>query len=376
MSFAKKSVALTVSALTFGVAALAGQQAAFSDINASKADHSFVVAQAVPIKGKVQLSGAGATFPAPLYQNWFMLLNRKSPNIQVNYQAVGSGAGVKQFIAHTVDFGASDVAMSDAELGQVPEGALMLPLTGGEIVLAYNLPGVSKLKLSQNTYVGMFIGAITNWNDPKIAKENPGVALPNLPITIVHRSDGSGTTAVFTANLSAMSSTWKAKVGAGKTVQWPTGNFVGAKGNDGVTATIKGAPGSIGYIEYGYAKNNHIPFAALGNKAGKFVEANAKTGADTLASVVLPADLRAFVINPSGAAAYPFVTYTWLLVYKQYKDANKATAVKAVVDYAINDGQKMSDSLGYIPLPKNVRDKVAAAANSIAPSSSYKVTAK
>jgi phosphate transport system substrate-binding protein len=364
----KKSIAITLATVALGVASVTSQKSvpnAFAD-------------SPVPLKTRVQLTGAGATFPAPLYQNWFVMLNRKVPNLQVNYQGTGSGAGVEQFIKGTVDFAGSDVAMKDEEIAKVSKGGvLMLPVTAGEIVLAYSIPGVSKLRLSQATYVDIFLGKITNWNDPKIAKDNPGVKFPDLPITVVHRSDGSGTTSVFTENLSAMSPEWKTKVGSGKSVQWPGGKFVGSKGNDGITATLKRTPGSIGYVEYGYAKTNKVNMAILGNKAGKFIEANEKIGSQTLAKVNLPANLRAFILNPSDPGAYPFVTYTWLLVHKQYDTPDKAIAIKAMIDYAINEGQSQSSALGYIPIPKVVRQKIAAAANAINPSSpAYKITVK
>jgi phosphate transport system substrate-binding protein len=382
MRLKTKSVVVTLSAMTVGLAALASQKSAYTLtksyatdlLGTSEVKPSFTIAQAVPLKSKVQLTGQGATFPAPLYQNWFVLLNRKVPNLQVNYQGTGSGAGVEQFIKGTVDFAGSDVAMKDAEIGKVSKGVLLLPVTAGSIVLAYNLPGVSKLQLSQPTYVDIFLGKITKWNDPKIVKDNPGVKLPDTGITVVHRADGSGTTGVFTENLSAMSPEWKKTVGAGKSVQWPKGKFIGSKGNDGVTASIKQNPGSIGYVEYGYAKNNKVSFAVLGNKAGKFVEANPKTGAATLAAVKLPANLRAFILNPDGAGAYPFVTYTWLLVYKKYDNPEKALAVEGMIDYAINEGQAQSEPLGYIPLPKEVRQKIAAAADGLSPG--FKITVR
>lgn len=312
----------------------------------------------------IALSGAGATFPAPLYQRWFASYNQQNPNVQVSYQAVGSGAGVQQFTQGTVDFGASDVAMTDAEIAKVKQGVVLLPMTAGAIVLAYNLPNAqSGLKLSRQVYSDIFLGNIKNWNDPKIAQANPGVQLPNLPISVVHRSDGSGTTAVFTTHLSAISPAWKSKVGAGKTVNWPVG--VGAKGNDGVTAQIKQNQGTIGYVEYGYASLNKVNFASLENKAGKYVEATPDNAATTLAAAQLPANLRTFITDPEGAGSYPIVTYTWLLAYKKYPDANKAKAIKDIVNYGLTQGQQYSKDLGYVPLPNPVVDKVKAAVNTI-----------
>jgi len=313
--------------------------------------------------GNVSLVGAGGTFPAPLYQQWFAQYNKLNSNVQVSYQGVGSGAGIQQFTAGTVDFGASDVAMTDAQIAKVKRGVVLLPMTAGAVVIAYNLPGVpTGLKLSRQVYPAIFLGTIKNWNDPRIAQDNPGVKLPNLPISVVHRAEGSGTTSVFTANLNAVDPAWS-KVGTGTTVSWPVG--VGAKGNDGVTAQIKQIQGGVGYLEYGYATQNQIPFAALQNKAGQFVAATPQTSANTLAAVQLPANLRAFITDPDGATSYPIVTYTWLLAYKSYPNATKANALKGVIDYGLTQGQQTSQSLGYIPLPSNVVNKVKAAANTI-----------
>jgi len=319
--------------------------------------------------GNVSLTGAGASFPAPLYQTWFQALKQKYPNLQVNYQSVGSGAGVQQFTAGTVDFGASDVAMTDEEIQKVQGNVILLPMTAGAIVLSYNLPSVQELKLPRAVYSDIFLGNIKSWNDPKIAAANPGVNLPNTPITVVHRSDGSGTTAVFTQHLAAISPQWKTKVGSGKTVNWPAG--VGAKGNEGVTAQIAQTQGALGYVEYGYAKQNNLKFASLENKAGKFVPANEQSASKTLESVTLPANLRALITDPEGPDSYPIVTYTWLLTHKQYPDKAKAKAVEAMVEYGLTDGQKVSSQLGYVPLPQNVVQKVADAAQQISPD--YKI---
>jgi len=324
-------------------------------------------ANADALDTQVGLTGAGATFPAPLYQNWFVELNKKVPNLQVNYQSVGSGAGVEQFTAETVDFGASDTAMKDEEISAVKKGALMLPMTAGSIVLAYNLPGVETgLKLPRDVYVDILMGKISKWNDPKIAAANSGVTLPDLPITVVHRSDGSGTTGVFTKHLSAISPEWKSTIGDGKSVEWPkTGNFVGGKGNEGVTAQIQQTQGAIGYIEYGYAANNNLAFASLENKAGEFVTPDAQSAATTLDAVKLPENLRAFITDPEGAGSYPIVTYTWLLVNPKYDDPAKAKAIEIMVEYGLNEGQEVAGTLGYVPLPKSVREQVAAAADKI-----------
>lgn len=318
------------------------------------------------LQQNVLLSGAGASFPAPLYQRWFAEFNKINPKARINYQSVGSGAGVQQFINGTVDFGASDVAMSDEEVQKAKNGVLMLPVTAGGIVLAYNLPGVETgLKLSRNVLVDILLGNIKTWNDPKIAEANPGVTLPNTPITVVYRADGSGTTGVFTKYLSAISPTWKSKVGDGKTVSWPTG--VGAKGNEGVTAQIAQTAGSIGYIEYGYAKQNNLNFASLENKSGNFVSYNEQTASSALDSVELPENLRAFITDPEGTDAYPIVSYSWLLVYPKYQDAAKAKTIEAVVEYALTEGQRIAPQLGYIPIPPKVASRVATVAQAISP---------
>lgn len=310
-----------------------------------------------------QLSGAGASFPAPLYQRWAAEYNKVNPSVQVNYQSVGSGAGVKQFTQGTVDFAASDAAMSDEEIAKVKNGVVMIPATAGSIVIAYNLPGVTDLKLSRDAYAGIFLGKVANWNDPIIAKDNPGVTLPNLPINVAYRSDGSGTTFVFTKHLSAISKDFADTVGSDKSVQWPVG--VGGKGNDGVTALIKQSPGAVGYVEYGYAVNNGLATAQLQNKAGNFIKATDESGAATLASVQLPENLRIWPEDPAGAQDYPIATFTWLLLYKQNPDAAKLKALKEFVTYGLTDGQKFAGELGYIPLPAPVVAKAKAALESV-----------
>ncbi len=319
----------------------------------------------------VAITAAGASFPAPLYQRWFQDFNKINPKVQINYQSVGSGAGVEQFTKGTVDFGASDTAMKDEEIAKVPadKGVLLLPMTAGSIVIGYNLADVPELKLPRDVYTEIFQGKITKWNDPKIAAANPGAKLPDQAITIVHRSDGSGTTAVFTKHLSAISPDWKAAVGDGKTVQWPVG--VGAKGNEGVTAQMLQTAGSIGYIEYGYAKNNNVKFASLQNKAGSFVAPTDDSASKALATVPLPENLRAFIEDPEGAESYPIVTYSWMLVPKKVADPNKAKAIEAMVEYGLTEGQKVSAELGYVPLPQSVKEKVAKAADGISPD--YKI---
>jgi phosphate transport system substrate-binding protein len=306
-----------------------------------------------------QLSGAGASFPAPLYQRWAVEYNKLHPNVQVNYQSVGSGAGVKQFTQGTVDFAASDAAMSDEEIEKVKQGVIMIPAAAGSIVIAYNLPEVKDLKLSRDAYVGIFLGKITKWNDPAIAKDNPDVKLPDLPINVAFRSDGSGTTFVFTKHLSAISPDFADEVGTDKSVTWPAG--AGGKGNEGVTALVKQTPGTIGYVEYGYAVNNGLSTASLQNKAGKFVKPTDESGAATLSHVEFPENLRIWPEDPAGDDDYPIATFTWLLLYKKYSDAAKLKALQEFITYGLTDGQKFSSELGYIPLPAAVVEKSKAA---------------
>ena len=319
------------------------------------------------LNASVHVTGLGASFPAPLYQNWAVALNHRHPHIRVDYQSQGSGAGIENFIRGNVDFAASDVAMRDEDMAKVPQGVLMLPMTAGSIVLAYHLPGVpTGLKLSRAVYVGILSGQIRRWNDPQIQALNPGVALPDWGITVVHRADGSGTTAVLTGHLSAISPTWQQTFGEGTTIQWPTtGNFVGARGNEGVTASVQQIPGAIGYVEYGYARNHQLTVAALENKAGVYVVPTPAAGAATLAAVALPEHLRAFITDPEGPDAYPLVTYTWQLQYQKQPDVAKAVALEMWLEYGLNEGQKVAAELGYIPLPQMVRERVAQVADTL-----------
>jgi phosphate transport system substrate-binding protein len=270
---------------------------------------------------------------------------------------------VKQFIAGTVDFGASDAAMSDAEIAKVAKGTVMIPATAGIEVFAYNLPGVNDLKLSREAFVGIYLGTVTNWNDDLIKKDNPGVELPDMPISVAYRSDGSGTTYVFTQHLSAVSPEFKDQVGVDKSVTFPVG--VGGKGNEGVTALIKQTPGTIGYVEYGYAKGNNLQMAVIQNKSGNFIKPADDSGAATLAHMELPANLRAWPVDPEGKDDYPIATFTWLLLYGEYGDKAKLDALKAFVKWSLQDGQKYAPELGYIPLPKEVVTKAGAALETV-----------
>jgi len=310
-----------------------------------------------------QLSGAGATFPAPLYQRWSVEYNKQVPSIQVNYQSVGSGAGVKNFLQGVVDFGASDAAMSDAEMAKSPRGAVLIPATAGSVVLAYNLPGVENLRLSREAMAGIYLGKITKWNDPAIVSSNPDTPLPSTPINVAYRSDGSGTTFVFTQHLAAISPEFDEQVGFDKSVTFPVG--IGGKGNEGVTALIKQSPGTIGYIEFGYAQQNGLSCAALENKSGQFVAPTPESGAAALASVELPENLRVWPVDPTAPEAYPISSFTWLLLYKKYDDAAKLKALKDFITYGLTEGQSFATELGYIPLPESVVAKANAALGTI-----------
>jgi len=314
---------------------------------------------------KIRLIGSGASFPFPLYSVWFKDFSRATKNVTVDYQAKGSGAGVQDFINHTVDFAASDAAMTAEEIAKVEGGVVLLPMTAGVIVLTYNLPGIKGLKLSRDVYPDIFLGKITKWSDPRLTKANPDLKLPDLPITVVRRSDSSGTTFVFTKHLSAISEAWRNGPGTGTTVQWPRSDkIVAAPKNDGVTATVKQTPGAIGYIEYGYALLTKADTALLQNKAGNYIAAGAESGKVALAGAILPANLIVWLEDPAGAEAYPITTFTWMLFYKK-QDPNKAEVLRNLVEYCLTEGQKLSESMGYIPLPDKVIERIRAVSKDI-----------
>ncbi len=316
---------------------------------------------------KLRLTGSGASFPFPLYSAWFKNFSRDHKNANIDYQAKGSGAGVLDFINRTVDFAASDAAMKPEEIAKIQGGAVLLPMTAGEIVIAYNLPGNSKgLKLPRDVYPDIFLGKITKWNDPRIQGANASLKLPDLPITVVRRADSSGTTFVYTSHLSAVSPEWKNGPGAGTTVNWPSSDkFVAAPKNDGVTATVKQTPGAIGYIEYAYAIGAKVEMAELQNKTGKFVKPSAESGAAALATAQLPDNLIAWVLDPEGEKSYPIATFTWMLFYQKNSTPEKAKILREVVEYGLSEGQKLSGKMGYIPLPENVVTAVRSAVNKI-----------
>lgn len=304
------------------------------------------------------LNGTGATFPLLFYERWFNEYRQLNPNILVNYQPTGSAAGIQQLISKTVDFAASDIAMTNIEMAQVEAGVVMVPMTAGSVAIAYNLPGLEvPLNLSREAYSGIFLGIISQWNDPVIVAANPDVTLPDLPITLVHRSDGSGTTAVLTAHLSAISPEWSEQVGTGLNVSWPTG--VGIKSNAGVSAQIQQAEGTLGYVEYSYAKKLGLAMAALENYSGNFVLPTQQSAQAGLAEAEFPEDLRAFVTDPKTSEAYPIVTYTWLLLYASYDDEAKAAALKDLVQWGLTHGQVFSPDLGYVPLSRAVVEKAS-----------------
>lgn len=320
-----------------------------------------------PVTGKCAdeatgLSGAGATFPAVIYTKWIDEYN-KLTGVQVNYQAIGSGGGVKGITEKTVEFAGTDNAMTDQQLAAAKAPILHLPTVMGGIVATFNVAGVTSLKLTGETLSGIFLGDIKKWNDPKLAADNPGVNLPAADIASVHRSDGSGTTAVFTDYLSQVNATWKSKVGAAQTVEWPGG--VGAKGNDGVAGAVKSTPNSIGYVELIYALQQKLGAATMKNASGKFVDANLDSVSKAAVGVTLPDDLRASLTNSTNADAYPIVAMTYLLTYKDVADKGKALAMARFFWWGTHDGQAFAKDLGYAPLPADVQAKVEAKIRSI-----------
>jgi phosphate transport system substrate-binding protein len=316
---------------------------------------------------KASLNGAGATFPQPVYVEWIGAFQKIDPGVTINYQGVGSGGGIQQFTQMTVDFGASDAPMTDAEIATAEKASgaqvLHIPTVFGAITLAYNLQGVDGLKLDSDTLAAIFEGAITKWNDPKIAALNQGVTLPSTDIQVVHRSDSSGTTNAFTSYLAAVSPDWKTKIGAGKTVKWPVG--VGGQGNDGVAAVVKQQAGSIGYVELAYALTNQMTVAQMKNKSGQFIVPSLDSTTAAAEGAQFPADLRFSVSNSDNPKAYPIVTATWILAYDKMKDPAKAAALKAFLTWALNDGASIATDLGYAPLPSALKDAALVKVNAI-----------
>jgi phosphate transport system substrate-binding protein len=316
------------------------------------------VVLAAPAFGQTTVNGAGATFPNPMYQKWFSEYHKAHPDIQFNYQSIGSGGGIRQVLAQTVDFGASDGPMTDEQLSQAKVKILHIPTVMGAVVPAYNVPGVStELKFTPEALSGIFLGKITTWNDPAIAKANPGVNLPNQPIIVVHRSDGSGTTYIFTDYLSKVSSEWANGPGKGTSVKWPVG--LGGKGNEGVAGMIRQMQGGIGYIELIYAVQNKIDYGLVKNAGGTFVKASLESVTAAAASVKsMPADFRVSITNAPGKDAYPISSFTWLLIPEKSKEAAKGKILADFLNWMVDDGQKMTADLTYAPLPGSVAEKV------------------
>jgi len=319
------------------------------------------VVLAVPAFGQTTLNGAGATFPNPMYQKWFSEYHKTHPEIQFNYQSIGSGGGIRQVLAQTVDFGASDGPMTDQQLAEAKTKILHIPTVLGAVVPAYNIPGVNtELKFTPEALAGIFLGKITSWNDPAIAKANPGVNLPNQTIIVVHRSDGSGTTYIFTDYLSKVSSDWANGPGKGTSVKWPVG--LGGKGNEGVAGMIRQMQGGIGYIELIYAVQNKIDYGLVRNAAGTFIKASLESVTAAAASAKsMPADFRVSITNAPGKDAYPISSFTWLLIPEKSKDAAKGKILANFLTWMVDDGQKMTADLTYAPLPENVAQKVKGA---------------
>jgi phosphate transport system substrate-binding protein len=304
---------------------------------------------------KVLINGAGATFPFPIYSKWFSDYNKAHPEVQINYQSIGSGGGIKQVTEKTVDFGASDAPMSDAEMQKAP-GIQHIPTVMGAVVVVYNLPGAGELRLSPEALAGIFLGRIAKWNDPAITKDNGGAKLPDEPIAVVHRSDGSGTTAVFTDYLAKVSPEWKSGPGAGKSVNWPAG--LGGKGNEGVTGTVKSTEGGIGYVELAYANQNKLPMASLKNRDGNWVKASLDSVSASAAKAEVPDDYRVSITDQPGKDSYPISAFTYLLVYRDQQDPVKGQALLQFIWWAQHEGQKAAAALDYAPLPKPVVQKV------------------
>ena len=310
----------------------------------------------VSATAQMTINGAGATFPYPIYSKWFDEYAKVDPSVRFNYQSIGSGGGQKQILAQTVDFGASDGPMSDDNLAKAPGKILHIPTVAGADVVTYNLPGNPSLKLDADTIVGIFLGNIKKWNDAKITATNPGVTLPDQEIVVVHRSDGSGTTYIFTDYLSKVSPDWKQKVGTNTSVNWPTG--IGGKGNEGVSGQVKQTPGALGYVELIYAIQNKMPYAEVKNAEGKFVKPSLESVTAAMGTANIPDDFRFSMTNPPGADSYPIAGATWLLIYQQQKDAVKGKKVVEFLKWALTKGQEMAMQLDYAPLPDQLRDRV------------------
>jgi phosphate transport system substrate-binding protein len=326
-----------------------------------------------PQAGGVGLRGAGATFPTPVYKKWFADYHSAHPDVAVAYDAVGSGEGVRRFIGkgvspeELIDFGASDAAMTDEQIAQTGKGTVLLPATAGTVVLAYNLPNFSgELRLSRRALAGIFLGQIKNWDDPAIAAANPGVELPKHTIVTVARQEASGTTFAFTKHLDAISPEWSARYGAATLIDWPA-NTMRARGNENVAGRIQHSEGAIGYVGYEFAHHLGLKMASIENKAAAYVQPSAESAASGLSSVEMPSNLRLFIADPGGRDAYPIVTFSWILLYRNYDDARKARALRDLFTWCLKDGQKAASDLGYVPLSPNVSSKALEALAGVGP---------
>jgi phosphate transport system substrate-binding protein len=329
-----------------------------------------LLATVVCAQAAVLINGAGATFPNPIYSKWFDEYHKKKPDTEINYQSVGSGAGIKQVTDGTVDFGATDGPMNDDQLKAYQEkhgsGILHFPTVLGAVVPTYNIPGVSAaLNFTPEALAGIFLGKITKWDDPAIAGANKGVTLPSTDIVVVHRSDGSGTTYCWTDYLSKVSDEWKNKVGKGTAVNWPVG--LGGKGSEGITGQIKNAPNSIGYVELIYAAANNIPYGSVKNSSGAFIKAElgSVTAAAAAVAKTMPDDFRVSITDPPGKTAYPISTFTWLLIPQKFSDAGKRDSIKGFLKWMLTDGQNYAEQLSYAKLPKEVVAKEMKALSAI-----------
>jgi len=322
-----------------------------------------LLAVAVPATAQVQLNGAGATFPNIIYQTWMLAYNQAHPDVKLNYQAIGSGGGIRQFSDGTVDFGGTDAPMTDSAIAAIQGNVLHIPTVMGAVVIAYNLPGLSQpVKFTPDVVADIFLGKITNWNDARLASINAGLTLPSQNIIVVHRSDGSGTSFVFTDYLSKVSADWQQKVGKGTSPNWPVG--LGGRGNDGVSATVSQTPGAVGYVELAYATINRIPFGTLRNSSGNWIvpslEGVTAAAAGAMKDMGPNTDFRVSITNSSGAQAYPIASFTWLLVHKTHSDAAKAGALVQFIWWVETEGQTKAPELGYAPLPKDLRPWIQA----------------
>ncbi len=307
------------------------------------------------VKAQTLINGAGSSFDNPAFMMWKDAYSKHDKDVQINYQSVGSGAGIKQLTSQTVDFGASDAPMTDEAMKAAPGKILHIPVVAGAVAVTYNIPGSPKLKLDESTLAGIYLGEITKWNDAKIASLNEGVKLPDTSIIVVHRSDGSGTSFIFTDYLSTVNKEWAAKVGKNTSVNWPAG--VGGKGNEGVAGQVKQLPGAIGYVELAYAKQNKLPVADLKNAAGKFVAPSPESVSEAMATATIPDDFRFSMVNAPGEGSYPIAGASWVLLYEKQSDAKKGKILVNFLKWCVTEGQKMSPQLDYAPLPDSVQQR-------------------